>query len=139
MGAGLGGPGPNGKVMINESKIWGTSPLPDCPSNGGFCSNPRRAGFTINTMIEGSKPMHPIPPKQIPYDKPKSDAAWNGKFVYNNNQLIDFKPENNAFCFILHANSPDYMHSHSFVNTQFTHVDHESLAYLSDPSPGWAN
>jgi hypothetical protein len=124
--------------MINDCKVWGESPLPDCPSGGGFCTNPMRGGFSINTMIDGSKPMHPIPPKRIPYDKPASDASWYGKFIYNNNQLLNFTASNNAKAFILHANSPDYMHSHSFLNTRFINVEHDALAHFGDPPAGWA-
>jgi hypothetical protein len=142
MGASLTGPGKNGVVHINDNKIWGESELPDCPPNGGFCTSPMRGGFCMNTM-GGEKPLHPIPPKRIPYDKPGADASWDGKFIFNNNELINFKALSRnggtSRAFILHANSPDYMPAHSFLNTMFTDVEHDALASFADPSGGWAN
>jgi hypothetical protein len=61
-------------------KIFGESPISDCPQNGagGFCFQFEKGGYLLAEMYEGVKSEHPIMPVEQPYHGWHSESAFNG-------------------------------------------------------------
>ena len=131
------------EIQMNDNKIYGESPSPDCPSNGGFCVAESKWGMTASTILTGAKPEHPLMPSAMPYDKAKSAGSWPGKITLYRNEFHDFRSTTKdgkvLRSLYLNPYASDYIQTHTFYDTKFINVDHDSFIWLSSPDPGWAN
>jgi hypothetical protein len=73
----------------------------------------------------------------LPYHKIMSGGLWSGKAVYNRNTIKGFKKGESVIK--MNSFNSDYITLQNFYDTRFIDVEDETLTYLSDPSPGWAN
>jgi len=48
-------------MQLNDNKIYGESPIPDCPQNGqgGYCNKFTKCGLMAASALTGAKPIHP--------------------------------------------------------------------------------
>lgn len=78
---------------MNDNKIYGESPSPDCPKVGGtFCFKWSKCGFMGAVVLTGAKPIHPTMPSPKPYHKCKSYGSWAGVIEHHRNEFINFYP-----------------------------------------------
>lgn len=66
------------RVELNNNKIYGESPAPDCPPQGGYCYRGTKCGLMSSIFIRGQKPLHPTMASPKPYHKSKSYGTWGG-------------------------------------------------------------
>jgi hypothetical protein len=94
IGVGLAMKGPNeykDVVMeLNDNKIYGESPAPDCPPDGGYCQKFDKCGFMTAVALHGAKPIHPTMPSPKPYHKCKSYGSWGATAIHRRNEFINF-------------------------------------------------
>jgi hypothetical protein len=132
-------------MLFRNSKIYGNSPAPDCPQQGkgGYCDKSTRCGLMSAVSIQGAKPIHPMMPSPKPYHKCKSYASWSASAHFENMEFLNFysKTETGASQSVICLNptASDGIAPHLFVNTKFTNVMPDALAYIKAPDPKWAN
>ena len=142
IGASIGG-GNNNHVELKNNRVWGESPLPDCPRDGGFCFISSKCGFTSTVFVLGTMPIHPSMPSSRPFHKSKSYGAFGGTAIVRGNEFINFgskTPEgrkNSIICILKTAS--DWIVPHSFIDNKLTNVGVGALAYIMHPPRGWAN
>lgn len=79
-----------------------------------------------------------------PQYKIKADASFGGTTTYENLEFINFK-SGYTTCgmkqrlFVLNPYNADYYPIVRVVNSKFTNVAQDALAYLMTPPPKWAN
>lgn len=131
------------RVELNNNKIYGEGPAPDCPQGGGYCYRPDKCGFMASIFIRVAKPLHPTAASKKPYHKAKSYGTWGGQAYLTGNEFINFKAKtsegaSNSIICLNHYGS-DYIAPHNFYDTKFNNVDPGALAYIMHPLEEWAN
>ena len=143
MAAGVKGEYFDMKVELNDNKIYGEAPAPDCPPDGGYCFRGSKCGLMSSSFVRGSKPLHPTMSSPNPYHKLKSYGTWGGEAFFNRNEYIDFRARTreggrqSILC--LNPFASDYIPPHHFEGTKLINVDSGAMAFIMDPKPGWAN
>mmetsp|Transcript_8382 Transcript_8382/g.16636 ORF Transcript_8382/g.16636 Transcript_8382/m.16636 type:complete len:1637 (+) Transcript_8382:5150-10060(+) len=143
--ANIGKQGDSGNIAkISDSVFGGQTVHSYCdPSNckANACLSRHGIGFgTYGT----SKSFSSFNAKMMmsPSDVDK-DPAFSGEFRYSNIYLGNFK--NSAICgskqtaLVSNPNSPDFSVPQIFTNVLLDNVAEDSLFYMNDPKPGWAN
>jgi hypothetical protein len=142
--------GPSGeyasmRVDLNDNKIYGESPAPDCPQarQGGYCYRGTKCGLMSSIFIRGGKPLHPTMASPKPYHKSKSYGTWGGEAYLARNEWINFRAKTSegamqtVLC--LNPTASDYIAPHHFTDTKLNGIDANAMAFIMNPSPGWAN
>jgi hypothetical protein len=137
MTAGIKGDYFNMSVELNNNKIYGESPAPDCPINGGYCIKGDKCGLMSTIFIRGAKPLHPSSSSPKPYHKSKSYGTWGGEAYLSGNEYINFRAKtkegstNSVLC--LNPTASDYIPPHHFVDTKLNNIDPGAMAFIMSP------
>jgi len=86
----------NTTVELHDSKIYGESPMPDCPQDGegGYCfKDLPKCGLQASFSQTKPRTFHPINPSGKPMHTTNSGAAWSPTAHFYNNQFINFYPK----------------------------------------------
>ena len=131
------------QITLKDSTIWGESEqLPS--DSGGYCKS--IYGYWLASSAGGGTSYPAKSSSQLPYHKIKSNANWFTEAYANNvkfknwksaSRICNNRSEQKIF-FIVPSNA-DHVPVNTFTNTEFVNVNHNALASLNDPNPGWAN
>lgn len=125
------------KAEMNNNKIFGESPIPDCPPKGGYCYRGSKCGLMASIFIRVKKPLLPAAMSPKPYHKSKSYGAWGGEAYLTGNEFINFRAKtregatNSVIC--LNDYGSDYVAPHYLFDTKINNVDPGALAYIMAP------
>lgn len=78
----------NNTMQLHDSKIYGESPMPDCPQEGkgGYCFDSLpKCGFMSSFSQWNGREMHPIIKSGKPMHTAHSFASWGTTALFNNN------------------------------------------------------
>ena len=78
----------NTTVELHDSKIFGESPLPDCPQDGegGYCfKDLAKCGIQSSFAQEKARTFHPTAPSAKPMHTTNSFSAWGTTAHFFNN------------------------------------------------------
>jgi len=81
---------------LHDSKIYGESPMPDCPQNGdgGYCfKDLPKCGFLSFFAANSPRTFHPRAPSAKPMHTTHSFASWGTTGHFYNNEFINFYPK----------------------------------------------
>lgn len=125
--------------------IYGESEIPDCidENNGDWCFQEDKYGITPGHCSVKGKDNHIQAKSSLPPYKLSGDACWGMENEYRNLTFVDFKKETlyglkNSILGYADTAS-DFAPPVTLWNTRFINVAAESLGYLKDPNPKWAN
>lgn len=130
---------------LKNIKIYGESEIPDCvdENNGDFCFQEDKYGVVAGGCHQGGKPVHITKTSPLPPDNLMVDTCFGMENEYEDLEFIDFKKSTlyglkNSIIGYPTSNS-DFSPPMMLKNSRFINVAKESLGYLMDPNPGWAN
>jgi hypothetical protein len=132
-------------VMEYENIIvYGDSVIPDCPSQrADYCMQHDKVGVIPGAVAWKGKDPHITMASGLPPYKIKGDAAWGGRSVWRNLTFIDYTAQTSLglrnSIISTSKYQPDYTPTVTAYNTKFINVEQDSIAYVRDPEPGWAN
>jgi len=132
-------------MEMKDMKIYGESPLPDCPSktNGDYCFLEDKLALFPGVGTFKTKPLHPQIESQLPIYKVKSDSTWGCISKHSNLHFKGFRAVTQtgmkSTIFGSHHYASDYTPPVWMSNITFEDVDHDSFALFEDPNPKWAN
>lgn len=81
---------------LHDSKIYGESPIPDCPQDGegGYCfKDLPKCGFHSSFSQWNSRKIHPRIKSGKPMHTSHSFGSWGVRALFNNNEFINFFPK----------------------------------------------
>jgi hypothetical protein len=129
-------------VIANNMKIFGESPADDCPSTEE-CYCPNKMGFMLFGSHQGGRGLHPLKKSSLPVFKIKSYATFDSTVEVSNMEFSDFESQTRCgkkqVIFARNPSAADRIPLHNFNGITFNNVAEDALAYIEDPSPGWAN
>lgn len=64
------------KIELNDNKIYGESPISDCPADGSFCKPYDKYGVIMTGATHKGKDTHITGESSLPVHKIKSLSAW---------------------------------------------------------------
>lgn len=79
------------EIVLKNNHIYGESISPDCPHDGGFCTDNAKIGLVFGSSIRGGKVPHNPMLSPRPFYKIKTDACWYGGQRLENNIFADFE------------------------------------------------
>lgn len=86
----------NTTVQLHSSRIYGESPMPDCPQNGlgGYCFKDLvKCGLTSSYSQWTGMTFHPVIPSGKPMHKSHSFGSWSTTAHFHDNEFINFFPK----------------------------------------------
>ena len=136
---------PSTKVL-GESyniKLFGETPLPDCPQNGngGYCFKFEKAGYLLGSIYEKSKSVHPNMPVETPYHGWHGEASFNGQSHNFDLEFRGFKEKTamgRPFRLVQSIDDPDFIQPSFFYNTKIIESSQQALAQFITPPDKWA-
>lgn len=80
-------------IEFKEIKVYGESPLPDCPQDrqGGFCHKYHKSAIMAAACTTAGKPLHIAAMSPLPPQKIKSIGNWLCRVHYNNIEFRNFR------------------------------------------------
>jgi len=131
------------RIELNDNKIYGESPISDCPDDGSFCKRTDKYGVIMSGAAMKGKVTHITGASSLPVQKIKGLANWGTVQKMHRNQFIGFDSVtslgNRQAIFEMNVYQPDYLPMMEFFDSKFIDVKDGALAYLMDPIPGWAS
>lgn len=77
-------------IELNDNKIYGESPIPDCPEDGSYCLEYDKYGFVLVGAAHAGKPLHITMPPGLPVQKIKALSPWATIQKMHRNEFIGF-------------------------------------------------
>lgn len=78
------------RIELNDNKIYGESPISDCPEDGSFCKPYDKFGVILAGASHKGKALHITGASSLPVYKIKSLAAWGTVQKMHRNEFIGF-------------------------------------------------
>jgi len=126
-------------VELNDNKLFGASPSPDCPQDGkgGYCDKLSRCGLLSSMFVRGGASMHPQSPSGKPYYKSMAFGQWSGSVILNRNKFINWLPRTQTgakqFVLCINPSGSDTIQPHMFYDTELDNVHPEAMAWIMTP------
>jgi len=86
----------NNTMQLHDSKIYGESPMPDCPQNGegGYCFKDLvKCGFMSSFSQWKARKFHPKTPSGKPMHTADSFASYGTTALFDDNVFANFYPK----------------------------------------------
>jgi hypothetical protein len=64
------------RIELNDNKIYGDSPISDCPSDRSFCKKYDKFGVMLSGATFAGKALHITTTSSLPVHKIKSLSSW---------------------------------------------------------------
>jgi hypothetical protein len=134
----------NLQISMSDVEIYGEDDNSDVPDGQQmYCAD--KFGFMLFGANQGGKDLHPTMASKLPIYKIKSYGSWGGEVTLTRVNFHNFEDAETRKCGKRHTtiqrnpSASDYIPVHKFINTKFTNVSENAVAYINDPNPGWAN
>jgi len=131
-------------MEYNDLIIYGDSEALDCPvGKEDRCFKTDKVGVMTGAVAYKGKSNHITGVSAFPPYKIKGDSSWGGVSVWNRLTFVDYKAatgfgKRNSII-STSKYQPDYIPQIIAHDTKFINVDEDSIIYIRDPEPGWAN
>jgi hypothetical protein len=78
------------RIELNDNKIYGETPISDCPEDGSFCKRYDKFGVILSGAAHKGKEPHITGESSLPVHKIKGLASWGTVQKMHRNQFIGF-------------------------------------------------
>lgn len=129
-------------IRLQRLKIYGESPIPDCPDNGGYCFKISKYGVLSSNVGGGAKDLFPEYKKR-PIALSNKDGAWGSIIQYEDVEFHDWRYKTRygqaQHAIKVNPGISDFIPMHEATDTKFYNVDEDAIIKFSDPLGSWAN
>ena len=78
------------RIELNDNKIYGESPISDCPEDGSFCKKYNKFGVVLSGAAQAGKEVHITTSSAMPLHKIKALPVWGTVQQMHRNEFFGF-------------------------------------------------